>query len=922
METPVLKDFSVLVPTCLSTSSVASILEIFAWGDRDQIIAIDEQQRPIGVVHLPQFVSYLLAGGSRQPSPQTLAGILETQPANWGQSIFPLIEPVTIIPADWSVADFQAHLLSSGSSSARILPQHLLRDCVLVQAEGKLVGGLDSRSLLTWLAGESALRNSTPSPISSEFPNPHPDSCPDREGYSPRVREETGFSSNLSLELLESLPIPLMVQTSAGEILAQNSAWRSWVGQFPDGDRLSLSSADFLDSIPQLNVIRSGELTQFPPLVQGVREKLWQFFKIPLSNLSLPIAFKLGISKWSQPQASLADRTPELLTIPGMNTQPLTPKNLSYGISPPVIGNPSVWLVFALQNAPHEPYPVLSDPASDLEASGFPMREELLASIAHELKTPLTALLGLSSLLKDELVKVESLRQANYARLIHQSGRQLMATINDLVDWSRLEANELELISQPIRTLDLCDRVCRHIQEALTGSDSTLSPQTEILPPYPITVDIEPGLPLITGDELRLRQILVSLLANAINSTPEGSAPVGLRVRRWTSQWIGFTVWDTGIGIRAEDQPGIFDQFQQRDRLLSHRLDCTGLSLILAQRLAQLHGGDLSFLSSEGQGSEFTLLLPAPPPSEFYKKRPRSPFLALIVDTDPPAIAELETAIRGLNTLCLVARSPQEALDKARLFQPSAIFINVSQPNLDGQNLLLQLQTDPLVRHLRIFRVEASQNPKRFQLADANAPPSPPSEQGSLNRSTDLQTLKHQLDCLLTQSPPVAPPGSSRLTILCIAPLSPPVQGSVANLETEDQPLSPATPSVQHPANQAISSLFAWNSSALPGHEHRLIEADDLDQAELLARIWKPHVLLLNDAGLSDPLTWFQELSQRSPLATLPLVTLTQATTQAANQFPSLTVFPCLAPSGSLLGATTLLQVIQVAAGLGKQESG
>ena len=113
--------------------------------------------------------------------------------------------------------------------------------------------------------------------------------------------------------------------------------------------------------------------------------------------------------------------------------------------------------------------------------------------------------------------------------------------------------------------------------------------------------------------------------------------------------------------------------------------------------------------------------------------------------------------------------------------------------------------------------------------------------------------------------------------------------------------------------NQGCYSLFNWGSNSTA--KHRIIESSDLDQASLLAKIWKPDVILLNDPELLNPLALLRELSENETLASLPLVTVSQSTTQAANQVKGLSVFPCLVPTGSLPGSSTLLQVIHVAAG-------
>lgn len=551
--------------------------------------------------------------------------------------------------------------------------------------------------------------------------------------------------------------------------------------------------------------------------------------------------------------------------------------------------------------------------------SALPWTEDFLASISHELKTPLTALLGLSALLKDELTQSASNRQANYARLIHQSGRQLMVLVNDLVDWTRLERGEIEILHQSISIEELCYQAWEQVKETFDSINSEASPsavklsdltythhnlsgasesQLEALLPS-FEIEIEPGLDLITADELRLRQILINLITSAYNVT-DATGKVGLQVSHWHPQWIGFTVWDTGATIRPVEQPFIGQRFQSResisepiyDRLLTQNAGTTSLSLMLTHQLVKLHRGDITFTSCGSQGNQFTVLLPSS--SHPSSEKPASllaqssvfvtssnfetaPCLALIGETDPDRILELIDLLTPLNYRVLVARSRQEVFTKARQFQPSVILINLTDPLLAGSELLTQLKTDGATRHLQAIAYYLDSE----KLALESIP-----IHDLLSYPIESVTLQQKL--YPHRSTPTPIPPLSRLTILCLTPNDP------LNFDALERP---------------SSSLYL---SALPAQKHRIIEASDIDQAELLVRIWKPDILLVDEAELPDPLLFFQDLSHRC-LASLPLVTLTPETTQAANQVPGLKVFPCLAPSEPL----KLLQVIQVAAGFG-----
>jgi CheY-like chemotaxis protein len=380
-------------------------------------------------------------------------------------------------------------------------------------------------------------------------------------------------------------------------------------------------------------------------------------------------------------------------------------------------------------------------------------------------------------------------------------------------------------------------------------------------------------------------------------------------VSRWEG-WIAFLVWDTGIGIPAEQQHLIFQKFQQLENPLTRRFEGRGLGLVLTQRLARLHGGDITFVSKEGQGSQFTLLLPPSPPQpttigtlpamapQPHATEPGVPGnrLVLIVEAGPQLIEDLAEQLTGLGYRVAIARSGTEALEKARRLQPCTIFLNPLLPLLSGWDVLTLLKSDAETQHIPV--VVTATSAEKAQ-ADQNR------ADGFLSLPVKHRALQQSLARLNTQFSPTQQEHRplSRLTILRLSP----------------GPERVAETGVLNAFSPQQSALDLDLSSLLHLHHYRIVEADDLDQAELLARVWKPDVVLLDGAGLTKPYPYLQQLGQCAFLASLPLVTLNQATTQAANQI-GLSVFPCLAPLGTTPTVeqpeiAVLLQVIQVAAG-------
>jgi signal transduction histidine kinase len=204
------------------------------------------------------------------------------------------------------------------------------------------------------------------------------------------------------------------------------------------------------------------------------------------------------------------------------------------------------------------------------------LKDEFLACISHELRTPITAVMGLSTLLKDQTLGQLNERQARYAGLIHQSGRHLMSVVNDILDLTRMETGQINLSLEPVQIKMVCDRAIKQARATQPNSSSSEEPN--------VTLAIETGLDTLVADELRLRQMIIHLLANAIKFT-QVDGKIGLRVNHWEG-WIAFTVWDTGIGIPEQQQHLIFQKFQQLENPLTRLLLTKNSHLHRADALA------------------------------------------------------------------------------------------------------------------------------------------------------------------------------------------------------------------------------------------------------------------------------------------------------------------------------------------------
>jgi PAS domain S-box-containing protein len=227
-------------------------------------------------------------------------------------------------------------------------------------------------------------------------------------------------------------------------------------------------------------------------------------------------------------------------------------------------------------------------------------KSEFLSTMSHELRTPLNAVIGLSDSLLETGRTVDPVRTQRYLQVIHQSGRQLLALINDLLDLARIESGRL--IPEP--TLLRMDRLCRGVAEGATADAAARDVELRLdLPDQPL---------LGWGDERLLRQALQSLVGNAIKFTSAGGR-VCVQARSSPSGGVILSVQDNGIGIAPEKLHLLFRPFSQVDSSLSRNFRGSGLGLNLVDRIIRLHGGEVRVESEPGRGSVFQLDLPPAP---------------------------------------------------------------------------------------------------------------------------------------------------------------------------------------------------------------------------------------------------------------------------------------------------------------------
>jgi signal transduction histidine kinase len=228
------------------------------------------------------------------------------------------------------------------------------------------------------------------------------------------------------------------------------------------------------------------------------------------------------------------------------------------------------------------------------------LKGDFLANMSHELRTPLNSIIGFSELLvgKDTLDE----KQRRYAQNIQKAGRLLLDMINDILDMAKMEAGKMEV--------RLSEFAIDKILEAQCDLVRPLAEEKNIW----ITLNIEPGLPLLFQDQGKVQQILTNLLSNAIKFTPEGGR-ITLGAHDTRDRWLELTVADTGLGIPHSEREIIFEKFRQGrivvgEDNLTRKHSGTGLGLSIVRELCRLLGGEVSVESELGKGTTFTVLLP------------------------------------------------------------------------------------------------------------------------------------------------------------------------------------------------------------------------------------------------------------------------------------------------------------------------
>jgi signal transduction histidine kinase/CheY-like chemotaxis protein len=344
-------------------------------------------------------------------------------------------------------------------------------------------------------------------------------------------------------------------------------------------------------------------------------------------------------------------------------------------------------------------------------------KSEFLASMSHELRTPLNAIIGFSEVLLERLFGDLNAKQEEYLRDILDSGRHLLSLINDILDLSKVEAGRMELELGSFSLTEVLDNGLTMVRERASRHGIALR------------LEVDPTIDVIEADERKIKQVVFNLLSNAVKFTPDGGR-VEIQAG-FVGGEVQITVWDTGIGIAAEDQERIFEEFQQVGGMYAEKREGTGLGLALTKKFVELHGGRIWVESVVGQGSRFTFTLPvrlAPQAEDVLGPAPdtaivpeRQGPVVLVVEDDAQAAELLRLYLEGAGCHVEVVTDGEDGFDTARRLQPALITLDLLLPKVDGWDLLVRLKGEPQTREIPVVIVSImEQRGKGFALGAAD----------------------------------------------------------------------------------------------------------------------------------------------------------------------------------------------------------
>lgn len=306
---------------------------------------------------------------------------------------------------------------------------------------------------------------------------------------------------------------------------------------------------------------------------------------------------------------------------------------------------------------------------------------EFLANMSHEIRTPLNGVLGMLQLLKEQNTPEE---RDSYVDMAYDSGNRLLGLLNDILDYSRVEAGELKIDRQPFRPLGLLDSAANVFRLACEKNR------------LDFVLKADPNLPeVLLGDEARLTQVLFNLLSNAVKFTAKGSVTLEAWARETNPGEVRLylSVTDTGIGIPESKLDHVFERFTQVDASRTRRYEGAGLGLAIVKRLVQLMGGSMNVESELGLGTSFTMQVPLALPPDAVQPAPaqrpassstQEALRLLLVEDEEVSRLSAQVMLSRLGYEVVPAKNGQEAVEVFRAGGFHCVLMDIQMPIMNG----------------------------------------------------------------------------------------------------------------------------------------------------------------------------------------------------------------------------------------------
>ena len=331
-------------------------------------------------------------------------------------------------------------------------------------------------------------------------------------------------------------------------------------------------------------------------------------------------------------------------------------------------------------------------------------KSNFIANMSHELRTPLSAIIGYSEMLQEEISEgVEPDDLLADIGKVESNARHLLGLINDVLDLSKVESGKMEIYAEDFAVDEMVSDLAGTVQSLLAKKQNTLDLQ------------LTPGLGSMHSDLTKVRQILLNLLSNAAKFTTQGTITLAVsREGAGADAAVCFLVRDTGIGMTEEQLGRLFQRFTQADASTTRQFGGTGLGLSLTKVLAEMLGGTVSVTSVEGQGSTFSVSLPATyqaidetlaetVPADLTNSSNQD--LVLVIDDDANQRTLMTRFLQREGFAARIAENGMMGLELARTLKPRAILCDVMMPGLDGWSVLNALKDDPELATIPVVMV-------------------------------------------------------------------------------------------------------------------------------------------------------------------------------------------------------------------------